>query len=108
MFATTLCAVRWTAWALKPAAVAATTPTPAPASSPVPADPAASAEERAPASTAATASLNHGDGQLLGIGQTSDPLKDQLASADGDDKESIFQKISRRYRLLTPAISGKR
>lgn len=99
---------------LTPAPVAANLPETAPASAPVPEQSAQSnsgaEENRAPASVVADdkMSISSQAGQLLGINQNSDALKDLLSSAEGNDSDSIFRKVSNRYRLLTPALVGKR
>jgi hypothetical protein len=97
---------------LTPAPVAAGLPETAPASAPAPVQAAQSPaeENRAPASVAAEdkMSISSQAGQLLGINQNSDALKDLLSSADGNDSDSLFRKVSNRYRLLTPELVGKR
>lgn len=97
---------------ITPAPVASDTPAAPLASAPPPAQLAQSANEeaRAPASVATEekAGISFEAGQLLGINQNSDALKDLLSSAEGNDSDSIFRKVSNRYRLLTPALVGKR
>jgi hypothetical protein len=95
-----------------PMPVAAGDPQAAPiVSQPATTEASAATEEapaRAPASVVAEESLSQSSGMLLGLNQNSDALKDLLSSAEGPDKDSIFQKISNRYRLLTPSLVGKR
>lgn len=96
---------------LNPAPVVAGATETAPESAPVATGASQAPEEsRAPASVVAEEkiAISSEAGQLLGINQNSDALKDLLGSADGNDSDSIFRKVSNRYRLLTPALVGKR
>jgi hypothetical protein len=89
-----------------PVFTAANTPV-APASAPAEETPPA---ERAPASETPAALAGKNGGMLLGIDQDPDALRDLLGSADNSDEGAltIFEKVSRRYRLLSPALIGKR
>lgn len=96
---------------LTPAPVVAEAPEAAPTEAPPVAQaPQAAEQSRAPASMAAEEkiSLASQAGQLLGINQNPDALKDLLGSADSQDTDSLFRKVSNRYRLLTPQLVGKR
>ena len=87
--------------------VAATNPPVAAASAPAEEAPPA---ERVPASETSAALADKNGGMLLGISQDSNALRDLLGSADGNEEGAltIFEKVSRRYRLLSPALIGKR
>lgn len=96
---------------LSPAPVVAGAPeTAAPAETAAVAQPSQTQEDtRAPASVAEeTISAASRAGQFLGINQSPDALKDLLGSADGQETDSLFRKVSNRYRLLTPQLVGKR
>lgn len=67
------------------------------------------AETRAPASASVAVATNtDADGIFIGIGGNSqDALKDFLGADDGSENDSLFKKISKRYRALTPTLVSR-